>query len=462
MQSPPELPARCSSKRRASPLSEQQKQRSKRLKDINEEIRTSRAKLTAKDSYDAPFWKKRARISRLLQQRVNLYRKTSIEKLDVSPTAWVDTEEGKRFIQEMRAHKLDFKICARQADRLRLDAKLPEYSARSRRRTFMKLFTTSYRGLGISIQKTGSGNRPSGTQYKFRQCLIGAQNCRHPHVDDKRLWCPVISQYVPSDSMKVAHIFPWANGQELMTEIFGEGAGLNSIYNAIMMASEAEKHFDKGNFVIVPNVEERSPAAISLWHQSSPKSFKIRVVDPDAKGMNDFVNGEGTKRFRELDGKVVEFRGARPWARFLYYHYCVTMLRRCWNQQQKPWVPADELGKPFWATTGPYIRKNMLLALVEEMGHEYEELMAGAIEEQDNGQDKEVQGDIFLSAAAQTIQMSNGGKGEISYRVDSTDEEDEEEEEGEEIEEDEESEATEEKVDSDEGWRKIRASWERD
>ncbi len=450
MQSPPEIPARRSSKRRASPLSEQQKQRSKRLKDVNEEIKRRRTKLTTRDSFDSAFWQKRARISKLLQQRVNLRRKTSLEELDVSPTEWADTEEGKSFIEEMRAHQLDFKICARQADRLKLDARNPEYSARSHRRTFMKLFTTSYRGLGINVQKAGSGARPSNIQSKFRRCLIGAQNSRHPHANDKRLWCPVISDYMPSGIMKAAHIFPWAGGQVLMTEIFGEGAGLNSIYNAILMSTEAEGHFDKGNFVIVPNVNEQSPAAISLWHQSSPKSFKIRVVDPEARGMDDFVNGEGTKRFRELDGKVVEFRGARPWARFLYFHYCVTMLRRSWNRQKKAWVLERELGKPLWATAGPYVRKNMLLALVEEMGHEYEELMAGAREEQNDGQDKDVQGDIFLSAAAQTIQMSNGGKDEVSYMVDGTGGKEEEEEE------DDESESSEEKVDSDDGWWLVR------
>ncbi|CAL8575969.1 hypothetical protein XPA_001863 [Xanthoria parietina] len=137
------------------------------------------------------------------------------------------------------------------------------------------------------------------------------------------------------------------------------------------------------------------------------------------------------------------------------------MLRRSWNRERKGWVLADDLGKPFWATPGPYVRKNMLKALVEEMGHEYEELMAGAIEEQDDGQDKEVQGDIFLSAAAQTVQMSNGGKDGVSYQVEGSDEEEEEEEEDEgwkvEVEE---SESAEEKSNSDEGWWMVRCSWE--
>ncbi|KAI4105231.1 MAG: hypothetical protein LQ339_003562 [Xanthoria mediterranea] len=457
MQSAPQITVRRSSKKRVPPSSEEQQQRRERLKKINEDIKKRRAKLSNRDSFDSPFWQKRACISKLLHDRVNLNRKISLGDMNVSKTAWVNTEEGKAFVEDMRAHQLDFKICARQADRLRLDAKNP---ARNKRRTFMKLFTTSHRGLGINIQKSGDGKRPSKLQWKLRKCLIGASNSHHPNVQDKRLWCAITGEYMPAACLKAAHIFPWASGQLLMTEIFGEGAGLNSIYNAILMSEEAETHFDKGNFLIVPNVDEQSSAAISLWHQSSPKSFKIRVVDPKSLGMDNFVNGEGTRTFRELDGKVVEFRGVRPWARFLYYHYCVTMLRRSWNKEKKGWVLANDLGKPFWATPGPYVSKNMLKALVEEMGHEYEALMAGAIEEQDDGQDKEVQGDIFLSAAVQTVQMSNGGKDEVSYQVEgSVEEEEEEEDEGWKVDV-EESDSAEEKSDSDEGWWMVRCSWE--
>ena len=77
-----------------------------------------------------------------------------------------------------------------------------------------------------------------------------------------------------------------------MTEIFGEGARLNSIHHAILMTDEAETYFDKGYVVIVRNVDEQSPAAISFWHQSSPQSFKIRVVDPNAKGMDNYYESK--------------------------------------------------------------------------------------------------------------------------------------------------------------------------
>ncbi|OJJ04022.1 hypothetical protein ASPVEDRAFT_85437 [Aspergillus versicolor CBS 583.65] len=35
----------------------------------------------------------------------------------------------------------------------------------------------------------------------------------------------------------------------------------------------------------------------------------------------------------------------------------------------------DEVGKPFWGTPGRYLPKNMLLSLVEALGHEYKDLL---------------------------------------------------------------------------------------
>lgn len=76
------------------------------------------------------------------------------------------------------------------------------------------------------------------------------------------------------------------------------------------------------------------------------------------------------------------------------------MLRRSWNLEKKERALKDELGKLFWATPGPYMRKRMLYALVEEMGHEHEALLAGAMEEHED-EEKIALGDTLLRAAAQ-------------------------------------------------------------
>jgi hypothetical protein len=57
------------------------------------------------------------------------------------------------------------------------------------------------------------------------------------------------------------------------------------------------------------------------------------------------------------------------------------VLRRAWrhNEQGKgELVLRDELGKPFWGTPGRYLPKSMLLAFVDELGQNYQELLQGA------------------------------------------------------------------------------------
>ena len=424
MQSAPEIPPRVSSKKRhASPSLEQQEAKKKQL---TKYINSAKDGLKPRESYDASFWDNRASISRLLQKKTNLSRKISMKNFQSELTdpeekakAWVLTTEGREFAETMRAHKLDQKLCERQARRLdNSNHENSDFLEKNRRRAYMKLFGSSFRGLAIDHRRSG-GKREGGIQYQFKNCLILAQKNRHPNYpDNTELWCPILGAYHPSAAMKAAHIFPWCNGQEMMTKIFGIDAGLNSIFNGIMMCTPAEERFDKGHFVIVPAIKDSdSLAEIAHWNQTDPKSYKIRIIDAKAKGMNELVNGEGSKRWFELDGKEVSFKGdARPRARYLYYHYCVTMLRRSWNLEKKERALKDELGKPFWATPGRYMRERMLGALVEEMGHEYEGLLAGAFEEEGSS-------DTLLCAATQQIQMSNGGKDEVSAELDDSNEE---------------------------------------
>ena len=120
-------------------------------------------------------------------------------------------------------------------------------------------------------------------QKMFRECLIRAQESRHPNRPvNTTLWCLIIDSYVMPSATQAAHIFPPCNGQDMMTEIFGRDAGLFSIWNGIMMSHEAEIHFARGHFVIVPDVEHSdSIAEMSRWnHHDEPRNYKIRIVNP--------------------------------------------------------------------------------------------------------------------------------------------------------------------------------------
>lgn len=60
------------------------------------------------------------------------------------------------------------------------------------------------------------------------------------------------------------------------------------------------------------------------------------------------------------------------------------MLRKSWHVDGKSdQILRDELGKRYWVTRRAFMKKAMLLAFVEEMGHEYEELLEGAADEKE-------------------------------------------------------------------------------
>jgi len=44
-------------------------------------------------------------------------------------------------------------------------------------------------------------------------------------------------------------------------------------------------------------------------------------------------------------------------------------------------VLKDELGHPYWGTVGKYVNKNQILGFIEQMEHEYQDLLVGATEE---------------------------------------------------------------------------------
>jgi hypothetical protein len=59
----------------------------------------------------------------------------------------------------------------------------------------------------------------------------------------------------------------------------------------------------------------------------------------------------------------------------------------------------DENGKPFWGTPGRYLPKNMLLAFIEELGHEYKSLLDGA------GSNRKGDSDFILNIAANQVKL---------------------------------------------------------
>lgn len=118
------------------------------------------------------------------------------------------------------------------------------------------------------------------------------------------------------------------------------------------------------------------------WMRREAREYRLKIIDPTWERLDKTISSGYQKTWREVDGKRLEFRTSfRPAARYLYFHYCVQVLRRAWahNTGGGP-LPTlkDEAGKPFWRTPGRYLPKNMLLGLLEALGHEYNDLLKGA------------------------------------------------------------------------------------
>ena len=238
-----------------------------------------------------------------------------------------------------------------------------------------------------------AGTHNSSVQKNFREQLIKDSGAAHPNPAVDKLWCAISGSYKRKTLVRASQIFPYRFGQDTMDAIFGrdpmEPGDLFSTRNGMLMDEHAEAMFHKGFFVIVPLLSDNATKEdIQSWHQNEPKRYKIRVVDRSGKGMEVFFDDAETKRWYEIDNQEIHFPSLhRPRARYLYFHYCTTMLRRSWIHEPATRVLKDELGKRFWGTAGPYLKKNMLLGFVEEMGHDFEALLEGAIEEDDDTSD---------------------------------------------------------------------------
>jgi len=331
--------------------------------------------------FDSSYWKKAAEIEKIGVKRSLTERNISQSSFSGKEIDWEATEEAKKIMENINAHQQSLKICSNRAESL---IEKEKEKGRTLRASFMKLFTISK--MGINISWTGAGKRKKIDQSSWRFVLIEVYKAKHPK--ENQLWCPIIQTYRSSRIVVAAHIFAYMHGQSTMDAIFGKGGDIFSAQNGILISKEVEHHFDSGKMALVPNIGENTGLFEILgWLNSSqPREFKVKILDWDWDQLDMEVDSETHIHWRDLDGRPLVFKSDfRPAARYLYFHYCVQVLRRSWQLSKK--VDTKDLaaatlrnedGKFCWGTPGRYIPKNMLLALVEELGHQYEPLLAGA------------------------------------------------------------------------------------
>ncbi|KAI9772640.1 MAG: hypothetical protein M1840_000234 [Geoglossum simile] len=205
-------------------------------------------------------------------------------------------------------------------------------------------------------------NRNSTMQSNMRRDTIAAYQALGSDsraVDDPRtaagIRCAISGEYFSPGDVKAAHIVPVHLGVELADYIFGMGTGarLFSIDNCLMLHKDLERAFDKGILVIVPVNSAEKPS----------RRWKAVLLNEACR--NEVLYFKTLATMTEVDGMELTFQTEhRPAARFLYYHFVVSLLR-CRQQREPGWENAWvklRTGKP-WPTPGRYLRESMLLSL---------------------------------------------------------------------------------------------------
>ena len=177
--------------------------------------------------------------------------------------------------------------------------------------------------------------------------LIECYNAEHPE-EGILLWCPIMRRYIVDAAINAAQIVPHSIGYSNAGHLFGESnIGFDliwSIRNGIIMTDALEKHFGKGDFVLVP-VEPADP-------ETEP--FGWRFILMNEKLRNHPV-GDSSTKYDDLDGRELEWKNDnRPARRFLYYHFVTTLLRYA-RYETPGWAEKRitlSKGK-LWATQGP-------------------------------------------------------------------------------------------------------------
>ena len=346
------------------------------------------------------YWQNRTAVAESLVYQTVLKRKISIAELantthlshKESIEIFEQTEDARTSQELEQAQRMDQQLCQRQSERLARPG-----IASAMERAWVEFYTSSTLGLG-------SRSFAARNRTKSRRELEEVSKQMHPvPVKKGYWWCPITSSYHSSSAMTAAHLYPWKSGQNAMAEIFGEEATgeLFSARNGLLLSTSAERYLDSGAIAFVPAIgDEPSSEQTEAWNAASVKEYKIRVLRPKDKGMDELCAYSSNLTWKELENQPVTFQGEyRPRARYLYYAYCVALLRLAYSVEKKPVALKTSLGMKNWGATASYLRKSMVRGFVNAVGHDFDELMEDSLSDDEDEPDPT----ILASANAQIL-----------------------------------------------------------
>ena len=327
---------------------------------------------------------------------------------------WNSTQVAKDLWDQISASELERKLLLNHYEWIKGERERPSVPWY----LCLKLFTTS--GTGLGIFNTTLGRRDSSVQKSFRTALIEEQNSKDPDREHEWLWCPIKRCWTYYISARATHLFAYEHGQSVMNMIFGfvSEDELFSPLNGLLVAEDTEERINAGLLVIVPDVADGADTtAIEQWHISEPKEYKVRVTDKEDRRMNHVYHPLPEATWNAIDGRRLMFRSdCRPKPRYLYFLYCVAMLRCSWRDDKSINFPSNEFEKPLLAVPGQYVRRNMLRAFVEEIGSGSDSLMMGAIRKEDVEGDEIDASALAVANRQNQLNLRHRGRGEAKAR----------------------------------------------
>jgi hypothetical protein len=377
-----------------------------------DDIKAARKKLKPSSSHDSHFWSSKADLLTMDSERVNLYSAMEFYRYQdkggqLDKEQWEAADQGAReCLLESIALAQQAKIAREHADKVKGSSQFHELC-----KSFVKLFNSSKLGFGLD-NAASKGRRETSDQSKIRDLMKQAYCPGYTAV-----WEPVLGTWVDNGFAIAAHLFPWQSA-DAMESIFGLGAReeLFSSANGIFLHPAIEKAFNRGFLVLVPDTKmdpenpsapwedrEERHNALRAWEATYPREYRIAVLDatPHSMTENVLANGLynlGFETLAELHGRRLKFlNDARPRARYVWWTFLSAVTQLTWRGAAGSFDSLTQRevvkGTRYWGTHGKYVKKNMLLGFVQELGHDVssiaESIMEHAIEDEEGPADAE-------------------------------------------------------------------------
>lgn len=292
------VPGRISSSKRAKVVSGESQTSTiqdleKKVKNLQEETKQRTLQLKKpRLSHDPEFYANCANAATLeiehTASQIDLGRTRSITS--GSEETWEDSQAQRDLLVKIEALTQKRKLL--RTSYSSLDAKSQGKNAVIRRSYLELLLNAS---IGFDLQKNQyAGKRNSQAQKNFRSQLIECYGLK-PTVEELAnepflkdcVWDVTIGDFEDACLFKDAHLFPWRNGTNTMSAIFGadmEGE-LFSPRNGLMIPYRLEREFESGLIAIVPDMPRNATKKeFHKWTISEPKEYIFRILEGSYNG----------------------------------------------------------------------------------------------------------------------------------------------------------------------------------